>query len=101
MQQLGYTAGELRDGGYSAQNMKDSQAYTLVELREGKYKPAELGNAGYLIPALREAKFSALDLRKALIFNVRHRATPTFSTAPMAAPRPRLTPPHSQPLSSR
>ena len=50
--------------------MKNSQAYSLDELKEGRYKPLELGEAGYLIPALRAAKFSALDLRKALIFNV-------------------------------
>ena len=71
MKTLGYTARQLREGGYTTQQMKDSQVYSLVELKEGRYKPADLGNAGYLIPALREAKFSALDLRKALIFNVR------------------------------
>ena len=70
MKALKYTARELHDGGYTAQQMKDSQSYTLDELRDGRYKAAELGNAGYLIPALRAAKFSALDLRKALVFNV-------------------------------
>ena len=32
---LGITVRQLREGGYEASDMKDSNAYTLAELREG------------------------------------------------------------------
>jgi len=70
MKSLGFQAKDLKEGGYTALQMKDSRAFTLVELKDGKYKAAELGEAGYRIPDIRDAKFTALDLRKALIFQV-------------------------------
>ena len=89
MRKIHYTAGELKDGGYTAQQMKNSQAYSLDELKEGRYKPLELGEAGYLIPALRAAKFSALDLRKALIFNVQMMRDAGYTAPEMKKARPR------------
>ena len=75
MKALHYTAKQLHSGGYTAQQMKDSRSYSLVELREGLYKAAELAETGYTIDAMRQAKFTALELRRALVFSVSAIAT--------------------------
>ena len=68
MRALKYTARQLRSGGYTAREL--SPSYSLIEMKEGLYRAAEVADAGYQIGALFAAKFTALDLRKALIFSV-------------------------------
>ena len=90
MRALRYTAKQLRSGGYTAQ--ETATCYSLSELKEGLYTAAELAKAGFLIAALREAKFSALELRRSSVFSMCELICPPL--APELQPRSTIFPWH-------